>query len=69
MTGSRVARSVQTVKIGRQPVVLVPLKLWREIEECLENQEALASKRFLRRIERARRDVAVGKAIRPFDQQ
>ena len=62
---SRVRKSL-TLKISDQPVVLVPLKLWRKIEEFLEDREALASKTFQRRIRKARQDVARGKIIRPF---
>ena len=50
----------------REPLVLVPLSLWRKAEELLEDQEALASKRYLRRVERAREDIGSGKLIRPF---
>lgn len=46
--------------------MIVPLKLWQGIEECLETQEALRAKRFLRRIQKARKDIATGKAIYPF---
>ena len=50
----------------REPVVLVPLSLWRKAEDLLEDQEALASKRYLRRIERAREEIRSGKLVRPF---
>jgi PHD/YefM family antitoxin component YafN of YafNO toxin-antitoxin module len=56
----------QTIKIGREPLVLVPLSLWRKVEDVLEDQEALASKRYLRRIRQARKDIAAGKAVHPF---
>ena len=56
----------QTVKIGKEPLVLVPLSLWRKVEDLLEDQEALASSRYVRRIREARRDVAAGKAVYPF---
>ena len=56
----------QTIRIGRQPLVLVPLSLWRKVEELLENQEALSSPRYLRRIRKARADMAAGKAVYPF---
>jgi len=55
-----------TLKIGREPLVLVPLSLWRKVEDFLEDQEALASVRYARRIRKARRDIAAGKAIYPF---
>jgi phage major head subunit gpT-like protein len=50
----------------REPVVLVPLSLWRKAEDLLEDQEALGSKRYLRRIERARQQIHSGKVVRPF---
>ena len=56
----------QTIRIGRQPLVLVPLSLWRKVEELLEDQEALGSPRYLRRIQQARRDLAAGKRVYPF---
>ena len=55
----------QEIKI-REPLVLVPLSLWRKAEELLEDQEALASKRYLRRVERAREDIHSGSQVRPF---
>ena len=56
----------QTVKIGKEPLVLIPLSLWRKVEDLLEDQEALASSRYVRRIRKARRDIAAGKAVYPF---
>ena len=56
----------QTLRIGNEPMVLVPLKLWRKMEDYLEDREALASKKFLRRIRTARKDVAGGKVVFPF---
>ncbi len=56
----------QTLKIGKEPLVLVPLSLWRKVEDVLEDQEALASTRYVRRIRKARRDIAAGKAVYPF---
>ena len=54
------------IRIGKEPVVVVPLKLWRQIEDYLEDQEALASPKFLRRIRKGRKDAASGKLIHPF---
>ena len=56
----------KTVRVGKQPMVLVPLKLWRKMEDYLEDQEALASKSFLRRIRKARSEVVRGKVVYPF---
>ena len=57
----------QTIKIGKEPVVLVPLSLWRKAEDFLEDQEALASKPYLRRVRNARADVAAGRVLLPFE--
>ncbi|MBM3747129.1 MAG: hypothetical protein FJW34_15185 [Acidobacteria bacterium] len=56
----------QTLKIGEEPLVLVPLSLWRKVEDLLEDQAALASSRYVRRIRKARQDIAAGKVIYPF---
>lgn len=55
----------QQIKV-REPVVLVPLSVWRKAEDLLEDQEALVSKRYLCRIERARAEICSGKLVRPF---
>jgi hypothetical protein len=57
----------QTIKIGKEPLVLVPLFLWRKAEEFLEDQEAMASARYLRRIRKSRSDAARGKIVYPFE--
>ena len=57
----------QTIKMGKEPLVLVPLSLWRKAEDFLEDQEALASNGYQRRIRRARTDAAAGKTLHPFD--
>ena len=49
-----------------EPMVVVPLSLWRRVEELLEDQEALSSRRFRERVRKARVDVTKGRAIRPF---
>lgn len=55
-----------TLRVGKEPLVLVPLSLWRRMEDYLEDQEALASKAFRRKIVRSRRDAAAGKLVYPF---
>lgn len=50
----------------REPMVVVPLSVWRKVEELLEDQEALSSPRFRERVRRARADVVKGRTIRPF---
>ena len=48
--------------IAKLPVVILPLE---EYERMKEDLEALSSKRYLRRIERAREEIRQGKAV-PF---
>jgi hypothetical protein len=50
----------------REPLVLVPLSLWHKVEELLEDQEALASKRYLRRVKQEREEIHSGNVVRPF---
>lgn len=61
-------RKKETITISsREPIVIVPLSVWRRAEEFLEDQEALASRRYRGRIRKARIDAAAGKRIRPFE--
>lgn len=61
-------RKKETVTINsREPMVIVPLSVWRRAEELLEDQAALASERYRRRIQKARIDAAEGKLVRPFE--
>jgi len=55
----------QQIRVS-EPLVLVPLSLWRRAEDLLEDQKALGSKRYLRRIERAREDIRLRKLVHPF---
>lgn len=54
------------IKIDKNPVVLVPLKIWKKMEDYIENQEALSSKKYLQKIKQARKDILRGKLIYPF---
>ena len=42
-------------RIGKSPVVVLPLKVWREIEDCLGEVEIEQSRRLQRKISAARR--------------
>lgn len=55
-----------SIKVGKEPVVLMPLKLWRKFENYLEDREALASRRYLGRIRKARKDISRRKLIYPL---
>ena len=60
-------RKKGTITINsREPMVIVPLSVWRRAEELLEDQQALASQNYRRKIQKARTDAAEGKLVRPF---
>jgi len=46
-------------KIGRTPVVVLPLKMWQEIEDCLEDLEIEQSRRLAGKISAARREKKI----------
>lgn len=48
-------------KIGRLPVVIVPLDQWREVEAKLEDYEMMRSEKFRKSIAEARAQVRQGK--------
>jgi DNA-binding transcriptional regulator/RsmH inhibitor MraZ len=52
-------KTFQTIKIGKKPLVIVPLEYWEKIEEKLEDIEILNSKNLKRKIEKARRERKV----------
>ncbi len=54
------------IKIDKNPVVLVPLKIWKKMEDYIENQEALSSRKYLQKIKQARKDILKDKLIYPF---
>lgn len=49
-------KAVQPEKIGKNPVVVLPLKIWREIEDRLEDFEMMNSDVFRKRIMKARKE-------------
>lgn len=55
--------AVKKTKIGREPVVVLPLKEWERIEDALEDLEALSSPKYLRRIAHARAQASQGKVV------
>jgi len=46
--------NIQYQKIGKEPVVIIPLKLWENLEERLEDFEARTSLSFQKKIVKAR---------------
>lgn len=61
-----IIEKTKTIKVGKKPVVIVPLELWSEFEDYLEDREALASRGFLGRIARARGDIKTKRLLRPW---
>jgi len=49
-------RNVSVQKIGRNPVVVLPLGMWQEIEEYLEDLEIEQSRLLPRKVAAARRE-------------
>ena len=47
-------KEVEVKKIGKKSVVILPLSVWREIEDCLEDLEMNQSRKFAAKIKRAR---------------
>jgi len=66
MTKIAIIEKAATIRVDKEPVVIVPLRLWKQFEDYLEDQEALASKKFLRKIAKGRKDAARGKLVYPF---
>jgi len=59
-----VLKNLEHGKIGKLPVVIVPLDQWREMEAKLEDYEMLRSKKYRLSIAEARRQVKQGKLAR-----
>ena len=55
--------ATNTVKIGRQPFVAIPLKQWARIADALEDLEPVSSPKYLRRIAHARAQIGRGEVI------
>lgn len=66
MSKISVIEKSKTIRIGKEPVVLVPFHLWQKMEDYFEDREALSSKRYLRRIQKARKDIIRRKLVFPF---
>ena len=59
-----VLKKLEQVKIGKQPVVIVPLNQWREMEAKLEEFEMMRSEKYRRSIAEARNHVRQGRLHR-----
>ena len=54
MTTQQLLEKAKIQKIGKMPVVILPLGIWRDIENLLEDSEMRSSKTFPKKITRAR---------------
>ncbi len=54
MTIAKLLEYSRIQKIGKKPVVVLPLKIWRAIETRLEDLEMAASQSFRKKIAQAR---------------
>jgi len=59
-----VLKKLEHGMIGKQPVVIVPLEQWRELEAKLEDYEMMRSVKYRKSIAEARRQVKQGKLAR-----
>ncbi|OGH73910.1 MAG: hypothetical protein A3C90_02740 [Candidatus Magasanikbacteria bacterium RIFCSPHIGHO2_02_FULL_51_14] len=56
-------KTIRTATLGREPVVLVPLKRWKKIENSLEDLDMFLSRTVRRDIARARGEVRKGRTV------
>jgi hypothetical protein len=54
MTVSKLLEQTKTGKVGNEPVVVVPLDVWKEVEDRLEDLEMMQSESLRKRIAKAR---------------
>jgi len=68
MTVSQIVETTNKTKtqIGKKPVVVIPLREWRVIEDVLEDYEAKISMNYRASIEQARNQIKT-KKIYSFD--
>ena len=54
MTTAKILEKIKPQKIGKTPVVVLPFKIWRDIENQLEELAMIHSKTLRRKIAKAR---------------
>lgn len=59
MTNSQLLEQHRVQKIGKKPVVVLPLEIWKEIEARLEDSEMSQSLSFKKKIAKARSEKKV----------
>ncbi|MFA5995631.1 MAG: hypothetical protein WCW27_06820 [Patescibacteria group bacterium] len=63
MTTAAILNQMQSLKLKEQPMVMIPIKLWEEIESQLEDFAMLRAKRFKTDIAKARQQVKTGEMV------
>lgn len=51
------------IKIGKEPMVILPLTEWKKVEGMIEDAEMYSSENFRKNIEKARREVDKGQIL------
>ena len=64
MMSTAALRKIKPQKIGKFPVVILPLAQWREVEAILEDYEMMRSLKYQKSIAEARRQIRQGKLHR-----
>lgn len=50
-------------KVGKAPMVVLPLNMWEEIQEHLEDLEMLASKKLAKDVKQSRLQIKKGQTV------
>ncbi|MBI2591235.1 MAG: hypothetical protein HYW34_00985 [Candidatus Brennerbacteria bacterium] len=61
MTVQQLLEKTKSQKIGKTPVIVLPLKDWRKIEMVLEEYQTSHSLNYLQSIKESRKQIALGK--------
>ena len=64
MMNAAALRNIKPQKIGKAPVVIVPLAQWHEIEAILEDYEMMRSASYRKSIAESRKQVKQGRVHR-----
>jgi len=57
MTVAKILEGCRSQKIGGKPVVILPLEIWKRIEDKLEDSEIFGFENIRRKIARARKET------------
>ncbi len=61
MTISTILEKTKIQKIGKMPVVVLPLDIWRQLEDILEEYQMSYSPAYIKSIEESRKQIKSGK--------